>query len=143
MYEETKFESGIREIPYSQQAVYRRLSDLNNMEKIKGRLPADKAGSLSFDTDTVSVSVAPVGAVTLRITGREEPTSIKFTAERTPLPFNMWIQLLPVTSASCKMRITIKTELNPFIKGMVAKPLQEGLDKMAETLAAVNYGENA
>jgi hypothetical protein len=29
------------------------------------------------------------------------------------------------------MKLTIKAELNPFIKGMVSKPLQEGIEKKA------------
>jgi len=135
----SKFESGIKQIPYSQTAVYSRLSDLSNIEKIKDRLPADKVQDLSFDTDSVTVNVAPVGNITLRIIEREEPKCIKFETEQSPMPFNLWIQLLPVTDNSCKMRLTIKADLNPFIKGMVAKPLKEGLEKIADMLAMVPY----
>ena len=39
----------------------------------------------------------------------------------------------------CKMKLTIGMELNPFMKTMVQKPLQEGLEKMAETLSMINY----
>lgn len=38
----TKFESGIKNIQASQEAVYQKLSDLNNLEKVKGHLPEDK-----------------------------------------------------------------------------------------------------
>ena len=37
------------------------------------------------------------------------------------------------------MKLTICMELNPFMKTMVQKPLQEGLEKMAETLSLINY----
>ena len=55
------------------------------------------------------------------------------------MPFNFWIQLLPVTAATCKMKLTIKAELNPFIKGMVKKPLEEGIEKIADALQAISY----
>ena len=57
----TKFESGVKVIPASQSAVYGKLSDLSNLEKIKDRLPEDKVKNLSFTADTLSVEVPPVG----------------------------------------------------------------------------------
>lgn len=136
---ESKFESAVKQIPCSQQSVYARLSDLSNIEKVKDRLPEDKVKDLSFDRDSVTINVAPVGGITLKIIERDEPKCIKFTTAQSPLPFNLWIQLLPVTDASCKMKLTIKAELNPFIKGMVAKPLQDGLEKIADTLEAIDF----
>ena len=41
----TKFESGVKVIPASQSAVYGKLSDLSNLEKIKDRLPEDKVSN--------------------------------------------------------------------------------------------------
>lgn len=135
----TKFESSVRQIDYPQQAVYNMLSDLSNIERVKDRLPADKLQNMAFDTDSISISAAPVGQITLRIIEREEPKTIKFETEQSPVPFNLWIQLLPVTETSSKMKLTIKADLNPFIKGMVSKPLQEGLEKIADALAMIQY----
>ncbi len=136
----SKFESSIKHIPYPQTAVYATLSDLSNIEKVRDRLPADKIKDLQFDSDSVSIS-APMGSVTLRIIEREEPKCIKFAAENSPIAANLWIQIVPEGDASCKMRLTIKADLNPFIKGMVAKPLQEGIEKIADVLAIIPYGQ--
>lgn len=136
---ETKFESSVREIPYAQQNVYDMLSDLNNLKRVRDRVPDDKLNGLTFDSDTVSMNVQPVGTISMRIIDREEPKCIKFETVSSPLPFNFWIQMLPVTETTSKMRLTIKAELNPFIKGMVAKPLQEALEKIADAMAMMNY----
>ena len=136
----SKFESSIKHIPYPQTAVYATLSDLSNIEKVRDRLPADKIKDLQFDSDSVSIS-APMGSVTLRIIEREEPKCIKFATENSPIAANLWIQILPEGDAVCKMRLTIKADLNPFIKGMVAKPLQEGIEKIADVLAIIPYGQ--
>ncbi len=132
------FESTIREINYPQQNVYNLLSDLSNIEKIKDRLPEDKVKDLIFDENSISIS-SPMGAVKLNIIEREEPKCIKFDTEKSPLPFNLWIQILPMNKSSCKMKLTIKAELNPFIKGMVSKPLQEGIEKIADALQMIKY----
>lgn len=135
----TKFESTVKHIPASQTAVYEKLSDLNNLQKVKEHLPEDKVKNLTFDADSLSVEVPPVGQITLQIVEKEPCKCIKFGTTTSPLPFNLWIQLLPVSESECKMKLTIGMELNPFMKAMVQKPLQEGLEKMAEMLSLVNY----
>lgn len=135
----TKFESTIKHIQAPQQKVYDMLSDLNNLERVKDQLPEDKLKDLTFDSDSVSVTVPPVGSLTLRVVNREEPKTIKFETEQSPIPFNLWIQLLPMDEASCKMKLTVKAELNPFIKGIISGPLQEGLEKIADGLTMINY----
>jgi len=138
---ETKFESSVREIPYSQQAVYHRLSDLNLSEQVRDRLPEDKREDIIFDTDSITMNVPPVGNISIRICEREEPKTIKYETVSSPLPFNLWVQLLPTAEEACKMRLTIKADLNPFVKGMIAKPLQVGLEKLADAIAAGHYDE--
>ena len=100
---------------------------------------AEKIQDLEFDQDSLSVNVPPVGSIKLRVVNREEPKCIKFETEQSPIPFNFWIQLLPVTSTTCKMKLTIKAELNIFIKQMVKKPLQEGIEKIADVLQMIQY----
>ena len=59
------FESSVKVIPYSQERVYAKLSDLSNLESVKDRLPEDKIQDLSFDSDTLSFSVSPIGQLNL------------------------------------------------------------------------------
>ena len=135
----TKFESTVKVIPYSQERVFEKLSELSNLEALKDRLPEDKVKDISFDSDTLSFSVAPVGQLTLKIVEREPSKCIKFETTNSPLPFNLWIQLVATTDEECKLKATIGMELNPFMKAMVQKPLQEGLEKMVDMLAMIQY----
>ena len=136
---ESKFESSVKQIPYPQQAVYDNISDLRNLEKVKDRIPEDKVSDFTFDEDTVGLNVQPVGELKLRICEREEPKCVKFETVQSPVPFNVWIQILPVDEQNPKMKVTVKAELNPFIKNMVEKPLQEAVEKIADALALVRY----
>lgn len=134
----TKIESSIRQIDYPQLAVYNMLSDLSHIEQVKDKIPADKVNDLTFDADSVSVSTA-LGSVRLVVVNREAPKEIKFETQQSPLPFNLWIQILPVTDTTSKMKLTIKADLNPFMAGMVKKPLQEGIEKIADALQMIKY----
>ena len=135
----TKFESSVKQIPYPQQAVYDNISDLRNLEKVRDRVPEDKVKDFSFDEDSVSLNVPPVGELKLRICERDEPKCVKFETTQSPVPFHVWIQVLPVTETTSKMKVTVKAELNPFIKGVVAGPLKDGVEKIADALAQIAY----
>ena len=135
----TRFESSVKQIPYPQQAVYDMLSNLENISKVMDRVPADKIKDISFDRDHVSMSVDPVGAIKLAVCEREEPKCIKFQTEKSPVPFYVWIQMLPVTDTTSKMKITAEADLNPFIKSLVQKPLQDGVEQIANGLSQIQY----
>lgn len=135
----SQFESSVKQIPFSQERVYAKLSDLSNLESMKDRIPQDKVKDISFDSDTLTFSVDPVGKITLQVIEREPFKCIKFETTQSPLPFNLWIQLVPDSEQGCKMKLTIRVDINPFMKAMVQKPLQEGIEKMADMLVMIQY----
>lgn len=135
----TQYESSVKQIPYSQERVYAKLEDLNNLEALKGKLPEDKVKEFTFDHDQATVDIPPIGKVTIKVVEREEPKCIKFEAVGSPIPINMWIQIIPDGSEASKMRVVAKAEINFMLRGMIEKPLKEGLEKIADTLAMVQY----
>jgi hypothetical protein len=98
----------------------------------------EKLRSLQFDTDSVS-GETPLGTATLRIIEREPGKTIKFAAEGMPVAANMWVQLLPNGENECAMRLTLKADLNFFIRQMVGKKLEQGVDGLAQMLASLPY----
>ncbi|MCR4602911.1 MAG: SRPBCC family protein [Prevotella sp.] len=135
----TKFESSVKTIPYPQANVYQNISDLNNLSRIRDRVPNDKIQEFTFDSDTVSLAVPPVGLVSLHIIERDEPKCIKFETVQSPMPFNLWIQILPVDEHTSKMKVTVAADIPIFLKAMVSGPLQDGVDKVAEALSQIPY----
>ena len=135
----SKYESSVKQIPYSQQAVYQMLSDLNNIERVRDRIPEDKLQDIIFDHDSVAVAVPPIGQIALRVCEREEPKCIKFEATQSPMPFNLWLQILPVGDDASKMKVTLKADIPLMLGAMVGSRLQEGVEKMADLLAMIPY----
>lgn len=135
----TEFVSEIKAIPFNEDRIFNVLSDLSNLEKIKDRIPQDKVQEFEFDRDSCSVSVAPVGKITFQIVEREPNKTIKFSTTNSPVPLLLWIQLKQVEENDTHMKLTVRAELNPFIKTMVSKPLQEAIDKISTILAALPY----
>lgn len=155
----SKFESQIKQVNASQDVVYAKLSDLNNLsslkekmndptlqDRIKGHIPEGKLEdvkkhleSLECDTDTVSMNVPPVGKMAIQIVEREPAKCVKFSSVKSPLGFTLWVQILPVTDTTSKMKLTIEANINPFMKAMLEKPLREGIDKLADMLSMIPY----
>ena len=135
----TKFESSIKQRPYPVEDVYRNISDLSNLERVRDRIPQDKLQDFQFDSDSVAVSVSPVGTIKLRICEREENKCVKFETEQSPMPFNLWIQVLPVSAAESKMKVTVKADIPFMLKGMVSGPLQDGVEKIADALSQIPF----
>lgn len=139
-----QFESNVKHVPYSQERVYNKLSDLNNLEGVRERLDMvkdkldGKLEDMSFDRDSITLKVQGI-SLTLRIIEREPLKYIKFEGDKSPIPLNLWIQILPVTQEEAKMKVTIRAEVNMFMKAMVSKPLQEGVEKLADMLAMLPY----
>ena len=135
----SRFESSVKQVPYRQQSVFDMLSDLSNAERVKHLVNDDQLQNMSFDNDHLSVNVPPIGKIALRIVEREDPKCVKYQSVDSPLPFNLWVQMLPVTDTTSKLKVTIDAELNFLMKGIVSKPLQEGLEKLAEALSRIRY----
>jgi hypothetical protein len=135
----TEFISDIKTIPCGNQIIYETLSDLNNLEKLKDRIPSNKIEGFTFDSDSCSFSVQPVGKIRFSIIDREPLKTIKLIADQSPVEVFMWIQLRETGEQETKMKLTIKADLNPFIKPMITKPLQEGINQIANILASIPY----
>ncbi len=158
----TEYKSEVQKIYAPQERVYARLSNLSILEAIKQNVDnpearerimaqtqgkvteeqmntiQEKIRNLQIDTDSVSSST-PIGDVTLKIIEREEPKQIKFSIEGLPVQANAWIQLLPASDTECAMRLTVKADLNFFIKQMVGSKLEKGVQEMARMLASIPY----
>ena len=71
-----QFESNVKHVPYSQERVYNKLSDLNNLEGVRERLDMvkdkldGKLEDMSFDRDSITLKVQGI-SLTLRIIERE------------------------------------------------------------------------
>lgn len=135
----TEFTSDIKTIPHDDWEVFRVLADLSKLELVKDKIPEDRIKDLKYDSDSVSFRMDPVGEVRFSVIEREANKLVKFKSENLPFETFLWIQLVQKSEKETKMKITIRADLNPFIKGMVSKPLKEGMGKIADLIASLPY----
>lgn len=153
-----KYASKVNEVMAPCQTVYNKLSDMSRLAHLKEKLddpqfqeqlsslPEGKVEdvkkhiqNMRFDTDSVSVDVPGIGEIALRVIERDPGKCIKLESENSPIHFFAWIQTLPVTEDTSKLKVTLDADLNMFIRAMIGGKLQEGVDKLAEMLARIPY----
>lgn len=135
----TTFESAIKKAECNDTELFGLLSDLNNIEKVKDKIPQDKIKDLEFDADSCRFTVDMVGQIGLRIIERDPFKTIKFAADQSPIDFNLWIQLKQMEKDDTRIKVTVKADLNPMMKMIAAKPMEMFVNKLAEMLSQLPY----
>ena len=132
--------SSEKEITAPQRVVFDVLSNVDNLTRLKERIPEDQLKDIVIGEDSISYK-SPMGMVTLKLVEKEPNKTIKYSTVQSPLPFDMWVQLLPITGSQCKMRVTVGLNMNSFMMVMVKKPLTDAVEKIAGLLAQIPYSK--
>ncbi len=122
-------------IAASAEDIFAFLTDLTNLDPL---IPHDRVKNWHSEPESCSFSAPPAGDITLKITGKEPHHLIKVEPEgSTPIGFRFYIQLKEVAENDTRFKLTVKAELNAFMKGMIKPQLQKGLDQIVDTLSGM------
>ena len=141
--EMTIFTSDIKTIPHNRQLIYDVLSNMENLAKAKDRFSEDRIQDFTFDRDSCTFSVSPIGQLRFVIVERNAPETVQLAMEQAPVDANLFIRLIPENENETQVQLRIEANLNPFFKSMVSKPLQEGINKIADVLTVIPYADLA
>ena len=139
---ETKYESKITSAPCSAQQIYRIMSNLQNLERVRDMIPKDKIQEMEIEPDRVRIKVDGLAQkITIAIVDRIENDTVKFGAEGIPMDANFWIQLKELAPNDTRIKLTVKADIPMMFKRMIGKKLQDGLDQAADMLAQFPYSQ--
>lgn len=130
--------SSVKQLPYPQERVFETLSNFSNLAKLKDKVPEDKIKDLEYDADSLSLNT-PFGHIKLNIVEKTRPESVKLKTDVSPVPVTVNIHIEAVTPDSCKLWLELDADINPFVGGMLKKPLAEGVENVIQMLSLVNY----
>lgn len=137
---EQKYESKITSSAAPAHDIYRVMSNLTNIDKVKDLIPKDKVKEIYAEEDNVRFKIDGLGPmIGIRILDKEEDKTIKFGLENIPMEGNFWVQMKEVAPGDTRLKLTIKADLPMMIKMMLGNKLQDGLDQAAEMLAQMPF----
>ena len=122
--------------------MYRVLSNLSNLERVRDLIPQDKIQEMEIQPDHVRIKVDGLGQkITIAIVDRIENDTVKFGLEGAPMEANFWIQLKEISPTDTRLRLTLKADIPMMFRMMIGKKLQQGLDQAADMLAQFPYSQ--
>ena len=81
--------------------------------------------------------------IALRMVEREPERLVKIVSdEGSPLDFTLWIQMQEVAHEDTRMRLVLHVKLNMMMRMMIGSKLEEGVDQVAEQIAAMFNGNS-
>ena len=137
----TEFVSKEKIRPYSDESVFRVLSDLSKLELVEDKLPKDRITDFSCDKDSCSFSVEPFGSVTFVVTDRKPSKNISFKSQGLPFDVFAFVELDAMSEKETNMKLTVRADLNTIIKQMVSTTMKEGIEKASEIIASLSYDD--
>ncbi len=128
-----KYESKQCQVLLPAEDIFRVISRFDNLTPAIG----DKVEDWEASQDRCSFK-AKGFTVKLRMDEVIAPKQIKIVSDDGGLPmdFTFWIQLHSAGERDTRMRLVLHVELNMMMKMMVGNKLSDGIDQMAEILAA-------
>jgi len=130
----TEFESKIVAIRRNSEDIFRVISDFRQFTPF---IPTDKLEGWEAQEDSCSFTVKGIGQTGLKIINKEPFRTVKITGDgKLPFEFFLWIQLNEVAPGDTRMKLTLKAKLNMMLKMMLEKKMEEGINTMAEGIAA-------
>ena len=132
---EVKVESKIGRLRTEDSRIYSFLSDCSNFQQFTA---SEKVKNWKADSDSCSFTIDGAGDVRFRIVERRPNELIKFSIENAQAEnIFLWVQLKSANPGDTRMKLTAKLETNPMLRMIISKPLQQGLDKIVETLEKI------
>jgi len=145
----TKYVSDIKIVNNNQEIIYNYLSNFENLSKyvnegllskMSEQIPQIQISNFESDADSCRFQISGMGLAEIRIIEREPHKTIKINSSGgMPVGITFWIQLLPVSAYETKLRLTLDADMSMMIKMMVNKKLEEGINRLADMLAALPY----
>lgn len=127
---------------YSCEAIYRKISDLTNLEELHQLLEEKqvKVSSLSSDRCEIQAQVMKFSADLALVVSERVPTEeVRYQIEHDMLPATVSIRLTPQESEGSTLVVSMEAKVNPFIAGMVQPRLEEAVQYIANMLGQIRY----
>ncbi len=145
----TRYVSDIKVINNNQEIIYNYLSNFENLSKyvnegllskMTEHVPQIQISNFESDADSCRFQISGMGLAEIRIIEREPVKNIKIGSSGSmPVGITFWIQLLYVSAYETKLRLTLDADMSMMIKMLVNKKLEEGINRLADMLAALPY----
>lgn len=130
----TRIESDSVQVAKSVNEIYNFLSNFNNFEKLMPEQVTDWKSS----EEECSFTIAGMASLGMKIIEKRPSEFIKVTKNGSaPFDFNLEVNIKSLSETTTEVNLAFDADLNPMLKMMATKPLQNFLNLLVKRLPAV------
>jgi len=130
----TKLESEKVQIDNSAQNIFNYLSDFRNFEKL---MPS-QVTNWQATAEECSFTINGMATIGMKIIEKTPNSKITITSNgKVPFDFKLFVLITETGANSCVGQIMFESDLNPMMKMMVAKPLGNFFNMLAQKMKEI------
>ncbi len=133
----TTYSSKPVDVALAASTVYDRIGNLGSFQERIDSLPGEvraRIGSVTFTDDTIVINAAPMGDMTLRVTERIPAKRIALTAENSPVPIVLSVNMEEKDAELTQVVTSIDVDMPAMLRPMVGPKLQEAAEKFGDMI---------
>lgn len=134
-----EFKSDKLKINASDSKIFEYLSDFNNFEQ----LMPEQVINWQSTKDNCSFTIQGMADLAMRIANKKEYHFISYGSEgKSPFPFQLNFQIESIDGGQCEVSSHLEAKLNPMLKMMASRPLQNLVNLLVEKLKTIMESES-
>ena len=124
----------------SAQYIVEKFADLSSFGQALDSMPAadrERVGDVKFEKDSITIDTKQVGRIAFKVTERT-PSRIAMSAEGSPVPLELSVNLKPLGESSTEITTTIDVEIPAMLRPMIGGAMQKAVDQFGDLMAKLN-----
>ena len=120
--------------------IYEKVADLSQYRDLVEQLPEEQRAKLNgvvFEGDSVKMDAAAIGQLVFKVSERVPTSRVCFTAEGSPVPLLLSLDLKEADTASTTITPSIKIEIPPMLRPFIGGKIQEAADKFGDMFTSL------
>ena len=131
----------------SADAVFSKLSNLENLKSLLDKVPADKIPedkrgmfeSIQITPDSIAVPGGPMGNIKFRVAEKVEPSLISLKGEGVPINMSLDLHITPISESSSSAKVDFNLDIPALLKPMIGGQIQKIADQFSQVLSAIPF----
>jgi hypothetical protein len=132
----SEYKSRIGKLSCSPGEAFYFVTDIRNLQRF---IPKGTISNLKVDKDSCSFDVSMLGSVNINIADKKAPEKVTYTGQAANVnDFSLVLDISGTEDNKANAKVTLLTDLNPFMKSMAEKPIAQVLEGLIAAMEKFN-----
>lgn len=120
--------------------IYEKVADLSQYRGLVEQLPEEqreRLNGVAFEGECIRMDAPAIGQLVFKISERIPTSRVSFSAEGSPVPLSLSLDLKEEGPESTSLTPSIKIDIPPMLRPFIGNKIQEASDKFGEVFTSL------